>query len=421
MGEKILSISIAAYNVEPYLERTLQSLVCDGDVMDKFEVLIIDDGSVDGTASIARKYMENYPNTFIMIQKENGGHGSALTASISRAQGRYFKMLDGDDWYETEGLQQLIIELEKMDADIILSYYKRIYERDGRIEEIVRHQLIAGKKYTVDCLNSSLLEVIHAHEMTVRTAVLKKQFFPLTEHCAYTDDEYVFWAILHADTYMKLPIYVYCYRIGTEGQTVTTEGRKKHWRDAGKVVLAMLRRYAACDKKNMFELKKKYLFEAIYHTVEFQYANYFLAENISEVERDFEGFNSRLETMNAEFYEWIKENNRDYKWLKQLFGAAHKIGNRECVIFGMGAYGKAALKIFRGKGVSVTACADNDSRLWNTEINGVTVCEPNTIKLEYPQALVFIAASKHGSAIYRQLIGMDIDITKIINNEEYNE
>lgn len=181
MVEKILSISIAAYNVENYLEQTLKSLVCSNTIMEKMEVLIIDDGSTDQTALIAQKYVDNYPNTFILIQKKNGGHGSTLNCAVSQAHGKYFKMLDGDDWYETNNLQKLILELEYADSDIVLSPYKKIYENDCRIDEINRHNLIERKKYNICDLNDSLIEIAYAAEMTVRMDILKGNEFCLTE------------------------------------------------------------------------------------------------------------------------------------------------------------------------------------------------------------------------------------------------
>lgn len=416
--EKILSISIAAYNVECYLEKTLKSLICSNAVMDRLEVFIIDDGSIDRTASIAQRYVENYPNTFILIRKQNGGHGSTLNCAVNKARGKYFKMLDGDDWYETNNLQKLMVELEQVDSDIILSPYKRVYESDNKVDEISRHHLIDRKSYKICELNDSLLESAHAAEMTVRTEVLKSQQFLLTEHCAYTDDEYIFSAVLHANTYMRIPIFVYCYRIGEEGQTVTDDGRKKHWRDAGRVVSAMLQKYAVCVKEDLCAFKRRYLYEIIFQTVAFQYTNYFLAENILEMEKDFKGLNDKIQKTDSEFYEWIQRNNQSYQWLNQLFRAVYEIGNRECIVFGAGAYGRAAVRIFCGKGIPVIAYTDNDSKLWGKEIDRVSVYNPNIIIQEYPHAMIFIASLKHQDVIYQQLTKAGIDAAKIINNEE---
>ena len=77
MSQKILTVSIAAYNVSNYLDEALKPFV-ESAYRDNLEVLIIDDGSKDNTAEIARSYQEKYPDIFKLVSKENGGWGSTL-------------------------------------------------------------------------------------------------------------------------------------------------------------------------------------------------------------------------------------------------------------------------------------------------------------------------------------------------------
>ena len=79
--EKILSIVIPVYNVEQYLEKCLKS-VLDIEHNDEIEVLVINDGSTDGSMSIIEKYKNLYPLTVIVVDKENGGHGSAWNVGL---------------------------------------------------------------------------------------------------------------------------------------------------------------------------------------------------------------------------------------------------------------------------------------------------------------------------------------------------
>lgn len=106
MSEKILTISIAAYNVEKYLPKTLESLVIP-EIMDQLEVLIINDGSQDKTGQIAEEYVVKYPATFYLVNKENGGWGSTVNTSAQLATGKYYKLLDGDDFFNAEALKNL--------------------------------------------------------------------------------------------------------------------------------------------------------------------------------------------------------------------------------------------------------------------------------------------------------------------------
>ena len=116
--EKILSIVIPAYNVEKYLEKCLASFEIQA-ILDRIEVLVINDGSKDHTAEIAQRYCEKYPETYFLYNKENGGHGSGINYGIRYATGKYFKVVDGDDWLNTEELEAFVKLLEETDTDIV--------------------------------------------------------------------------------------------------------------------------------------------------------------------------------------------------------------------------------------------------------------------------------------------------------------
>ena len=100
---KILSISIAAYNAEKWIERCLDSF-CIPEIAADIEVIIVNDGSTDHTEQYAHKYVVLYPDIFRLINKKNGGHGSTINVGIKKACGKYFKIVDADDWVEKEGL-----------------------------------------------------------------------------------------------------------------------------------------------------------------------------------------------------------------------------------------------------------------------------------------------------------------------------
>ena len=67
--DKLLTVVIPSYNVEKFLNQTLDSFVCDEAVMKKFEVIVVDDGSKDNTAKIGKEYADKYPDTFRVISK----------------------------------------------------------------------------------------------------------------------------------------------------------------------------------------------------------------------------------------------------------------------------------------------------------------------------------------------------------------
>lgn len=74
--KKILSISIAAYNVEKFIKIALDSLLIDD--IDDIEIIVDNDGGNDNTINIAKEYQKEYPGIITIVEKENGGYGSVL-------------------------------------------------------------------------------------------------------------------------------------------------------------------------------------------------------------------------------------------------------------------------------------------------------------------------------------------------------
>ena len=128
---KIFTVTIPAYNVEKYLDEILPTYL-DERLLDDIKLLIVNDGSKDSTAEIGRRYEEKYPNTVRLINKENGGHGSTINTGIKEASGKYFKVIDGDDWVDTEELVKFIAYLKNADTDIILTPFNRVIFPDKK-------------------------------------------------------------------------------------------------------------------------------------------------------------------------------------------------------------------------------------------------------------------------------------------------
>ena len=99
----ILSIAVPSYNVEKYLDKCLTSF-SDERFNDRLEVIVVNDGSKDNTQQIAEGYIARFPRIFRLINKENGGHGSAVNAGIENATGKYFRIVEGDDWAKTDNM-----------------------------------------------------------------------------------------------------------------------------------------------------------------------------------------------------------------------------------------------------------------------------------------------------------------------------
>lgn len=112
-----VSLIVAAYNAEKYLARCLESIAMQ--TYTDFEVLVVDDGSTDGTPVIAESYCMK-DDRFHIIRKANGGVASARQAGIDAACGEYTLHIDSDDWIEPTVLEHSVRTAERDNADVVI-------------------------------------------------------------------------------------------------------------------------------------------------------------------------------------------------------------------------------------------------------------------------------------------------------------
>lgn len=240
---KVLTITVPAYKVEKYLKQCLDSFLVE-DCLEDLEVLIIDDGSPDCSRDIALQYQEKFPRTYRVISKENGGHGSAVNRGIRESRGKYFKVVDGDDWVDSQALRRLILFLKENDSDIVWANYWWVDEKSGARQlemEQPFHGVKYGHEYLFEEICSSLY--IKMHSMTIRTAILKENQIQLDENCFYVDTEYIIYPIPYVRTITFLDIYVYMYRVGLEGQSVNIRSMQLRESEHLKVLVSLLNFY----------------------------------------------------------------------------------------------------------------------------------------------------------------------------------
>ena len=125
---KILTVSVACYNVEKFVEEALKPFTME-EVVNDIEVLVVNDGSKDQTSALAHRFEKDYPNTFKVIDKENGGYGSTINTSLKIATGKYFKLLDGDDWYNPEYIRHYLDILKNSEEDLVIT--SGIWKEEG--------------------------------------------------------------------------------------------------------------------------------------------------------------------------------------------------------------------------------------------------------------------------------------------------
>lgn len=215
--------------MEKLLSRCLESLIIDN--MDLLEVLVINDGSKDRSSEIAHKYECKYPNTFRVIDKENGNYGSCINRGLKEAIGKYIKILDADDYFDTNALCNLIKFLLFCKSDIIITPFTIRNFKNEKLSVFDVPKKYTFNNYDVNVLNFKELQLgnlCKMHAMCVKKNMLIENGYYQTEGISYTDTQFVFYSLLYGNSLSFVDYNVYQYCIGRDEQTMSTNSMIKN-------------------------------------------------------------------------------------------------------------------------------------------------------------------------------------------------
>lgn len=301
MSEKVLSIVIPSYNAENYLLETIPTMLAIPN-LEKLEIIIINDGSKDNTLSVANQLKSDYPESIVVVDKENGGHGSTINAGIKVAKGKYFKVVDADDWVNTENLSALINYLSTVDDDEVISPFIKVYT-DTKHEEVYSYNISKPQEtYAYDAFLSEIDELPKMHAITVKTNILRDNRIHIDENCFYVDLEYNTFPMPYIKTISYFDNPVYRYRLGSPTQSVSMISYIKNIKMHEIVIFALIDFYEKY-RNSATKIEKK-LLENLICDVITTHSNIFLSkENSKEAKVEFLLFEKKLASRDKQFIE----------------------------------------------------------------------------------------------------------------------
>ena len=221
---KLLTIAIPSYNSENYLSKCIESLLPGGEDV---EILVVNDGSKDNTSAIGHEYEAKYPGIVKVIDKENGGHGSAVNAGVEHATGLFFKVVDSDDWVKKSAYLEILEKLKDFAGsdviiDMLISNF--VYEKEGAAKKKVMRYEHALPKDTVFTWNDVghffKGQYILMHSVIYRTKLLRECGMKLPDHTFYVDNIFVYEPLPYVKNMYYMDVNFYRYYIGREDQSV---------------------------------------------------------------------------------------------------------------------------------------------------------------------------------------------------------
>lgn len=297
---KVLTITIPAYNVEKYMDEVLPTFLA-GSILDKIEILIVNDGSKDKTSEIGKRYESEYPGVIRLIDKENGGHGSTINKGIELATGKYFKVVDGDDWVDTDAFVTYVNMLEKLNADAVATPYHRVNEVTKEKELNVFNGVAFGREYQLDDIINMMDLKYQMHGLTFKTEIMKK-IPKISEHCFYVDQEYIIYPLKDIETIYFLDAPMYQYRVGNVTQSVSTQSYMRN-REMHKRVTKNILEYYQTEALSIE--KKIFLKKRVSHLINTQLRIYLSFKPSKEIKAELLDFYHEMKNVDSELLDMM--------------------------------------------------------------------------------------------------------------------
>lgn len=245
---KILSIIIPSYNTSQFIDKCIPTYISDA-VKQSLEVLIVNDGSKDDTLQKAQYYEQKYPECIRVISKENGGHGSAVNAGIEHATGKYIRVIDGDDWVETENLVKLVDLLKNSTSDVVLTPYYEVDQSRNFQKKLIPVNLDTGFHYFKDI--ALQFDSFAIHSTTVKAEILKGLPQKFSEKCFYDDFEFYMFIVPYVETLTVSDYVVYDYLVGQKNQSVSKASALKNHLMPRKILKDSIKYFNSCRTDNI--------------------------------------------------------------------------------------------------------------------------------------------------------------------------
>ena len=264
---KLISFAVPSFNSQDYLRHCVDTLLSGGEDV---EIIIVNDGSKDNTASIADEYQAKYPTIVRAIHKENGGHGSGVNRGVREATGLYYKVVDSDDWVDEAALKKLIATIQFHRAentlpDLYITNFIYDHTYDGK--QFRRHW---KRHFPADSFCSwseagtfTGAQVLLMHSLMYRTDLLRKSGTVLPEHTFYVDNLFAYQPLPLMQKIFYLNVDLYHYFIGRDDQSVNVKNFTRRYDQQLRVMERMADAYSYDQIMEMEKPLRRYMLHCL--------------------------------------------------------------------------------------------------------------------------------------------------------------
>ncbi|MDF2923199.1 MAG: glycosyltransferase family 2 protein [Paenibacillaceae bacterium] len=234
---KILTIAVPSYNMEKHLAKNLLTY-CDERLADSLEVIILNNASIDLTVEVSMEFVKKHPTIFVLKNRLSRGYGSSINEAMRDARGSFFRIVDADDWVDTEQLILLIEKLKDCSADVVQTHYQTVHMQTGEIRPSLFRNIEYDHVYydLVTCRDN----VPCIHSIIYRTGLLRENNITLQDNIFFVDEEYVILPFLYTSSVIFYSFNIYRYLIGNPTQSTSPNNRAKYYKHREKIIKRLI-------------------------------------------------------------------------------------------------------------------------------------------------------------------------------------
>ena len=205
---KSVSVIVPFYNVENYIEKCLETLVNQN--LEDIEIILVNDGSKDRSKIIVDKFLKQYPEKIVYLEKENGGLSDARNYAIPHAKGEYIAFLDSDDYVEKTMYKDMYELAKKENSDMVECDFYWEYPYKNKIKED-KGLIYNGKKEMLEKVR------VVAWNKLIKKEILEKSRVLFPKGLRYEDVEFTYKLVPYLDkvSFLKKPCIHYIQREGS--------------------------------------------------------------------------------------------------------------------------------------------------------------------------------------------------------------
>lgn len=223
----VLTIAVPTFNMEKWLPKNLATYrhpALEG----KLEVLCLNNASQDRSKEIIEDFAASCPQIFTLVDRPTRGYGGSINDAMARARGKYFRIVDADDWVDTDELVKLVDTLEDCDADVVLTDYQIVNMVTGEMTPVKAGEKGIAYGQQADGFSGPTNTLPSIHNTTYRTALLRECGFYMQDDMFFVDEEYVVLPYLSAKSVIYYPYDIYRYQVANPAQSTSPKNRAKY-------------------------------------------------------------------------------------------------------------------------------------------------------------------------------------------------